>query len=57
MSSSRQMTLNPYFEAKRMTFPQAIPSGAGYANYFEPPLNYVIIELNKIMQAYLGLED
>jgi len=32
------------------------PSGAGDANYFEPLLNCIIIELSKLMEAYQSFE-
>lgn len=54
------ITLNPYFEAKseqNRLKNSNFASGASDANYFEPLLDCIIIEFNKLMKVYQALEE
>jgi hypothetical protein len=49
--------ISPLYQAITTFSGGGIPSGAGDTNYFEPLLNYIIMELNKLMRVYQALEE
>jgi len=49
--------ISPLYQAIRTIDKQAIPSGAGDANYIEPLVEYIIIEFHKIRKIFQGLEE